>query len=44
MRSTWYRDLNPRQQIKATLRYIDARYDGKICDGALASSLKRGWY
>ncbi len=44
MRSTWYRDLNPRQQIQATLRYIDARYDGKICDGALASSLKRGWY
>ena len=44
MRSTWYRDLSPREQIKATLRYIDARYDGKICDGALASSLKRGWY
>ena len=44
MRSTWYRDLTPRQQIRATLKYIDARYDGKICDGALASSLKRGWY
>ena len=44
MRSTWYRDLTPKQQIKATLKYIDARYDGKICDGALASSLKRGWY
>lgn len=44
MRSTWYRDLTPRQQIRATLKYIDARYNGKICDGALASLLKRGWY
>jgi hypothetical protein len=44
MRSTWYRDLTPRQQIRATLKYIDARYDGQICDGALASSFKRGWY
>lgn len=44
MRSTWYRDLTPREQIRATLKYINARYDGKICDGALASSLKRGWY
>ncbi len=44
MRSTWYRDLTPRQQIRATLKYIDARYDGQICDGALASSYKRGWY
>lgn len=44
MKSTWYRDLSPRDQIKATLQYINKRYDGKICQGALASSLKRGWY
>jgi len=44
MRSKWYKDLTPREQIKATLKYIDHRYGGKICDGALASSLKRGWY
>jgi hypothetical protein len=31
MRSTWYKDLTPRQQIKAHLRYIDHRYKGDIC-------------
>ena len=31
MRSRWYKDLTPRQQIKAHLRYIDHRYQGDIC-------------
>ena len=44
MRSEYYGKQSPRRQIDLTLKYIKHRYDGKICDGALASSLKRGWY
>ena len=43
MRSTWYRDLTPRQQIKAHLRYIDHRYEGKPCN-ALKHWVKYGWH
>ena len=43
MRSTWYRDLTPRQQIKAHLRYIDHRYQGKPCN-ALKHWVKYGWH
>ena len=44
MRSEWYGKQNPRKQIDITIRYIKHRYDGKICEGALAHSKKRGWY
>ena len=43
MRSTWYRDLSPRQQIKAHLRYIEHRYDGSPCK-ALRHFKKVGWH
>lgn len=43
MRSEWYRDLTPRQQIKAHLRYIDHRYKGKPCL-ALGHFVKWGWH
>jgi len=43
MRSTWYRDLTPRQQIKAHLRYIDHRYQGDICK-AYKHWVKYGWH
>lgn len=43
MRSTWYRDLSPRQQIKAHLRYIEHRYDGSPCK-ALRHLKKVGWH
>ena len=43
MRSTWYRDLTPRQQIKAHLRYIDHRYKGKPCY-ALNHFHRYGWH
>jgi hypothetical protein len=44
MRSEWYGKQNPRKQIDLTLRYITKRYDGKICDGALAHHKRFGWY
>ena len=43
MKSTWYKDLTPRQQIKAHLRYIDHRYDGKPCK-AYKHWAKYGWH
>jgi hypothetical protein len=43
MKSTWYKDLTPRQQIKAHLRYIDHRYDGKPCK-AYKHWTKYGWH
>lgn len=44
MRSEWYGKQSPRRQIRLTLDYITNRYDGRICNGALAHSKKRGWY
>lgn len=43
VRSTWYRDLSPRKQIKAHLRYIDHRYEGSACK-ALDHLLRKGWH
>jgi hypothetical protein len=44
MRNTKYRNLDGYRMIDWTLRYIDHRYEGKICDGALAHWKKHGWH
>jgi hypothetical protein len=44
MRNTKYRNLDGYRMIDWTLRYIDHRYQGKICDGALAHWRKHGWH
>ena len=43
MRSTWYRDLNPYQQIKAHMKYLSHRYGGDACR-ALAHLERKGWH
>ena len=43
MRSTWYRDLSPRQQIKAHMKYLSHRYGGDACR-ALAHLERKGWH
>lgn len=43
MRSEWYRNLKPRQQIDAHLDYIAHRYKGKPCL-ALKHFNKYGWH
>ena len=43
MRSTWYRDLTPRAQVKAHMKYLDHRYNGSACR-ALAHLNKRGFH
>ena len=42
MRSTWYRDLSPKGQILASIKYIHHRY-GDACK-ALAHFDHRGWH
>jgi len=42
MRSTWYRDLSPKQQIDAHIKYIRHRY-ADACD-ALHHLETRGWH
>ena len=42
MRSTWYRDLTPQRQIKASIKYISHRY-GCACK-ALHHLETRGWH
>jgi len=42
MRSTWYRDLSPQGQIKATIKYISHRY-GDACK-ALHHLETKGWH
>ena len=42
MRSTWYRDLSPQGQIKASIKYIRHRY-GDSCK-ALAHLERKGWH
>lgn len=42
MRSTWYRDLSPQGQIKASIKYIRHRY-GDSCK-ALAHFERKGWH
>ena len=44
MRNTKYRNLDGFRMIDWTLRYIDHRYQGKICNGALAHWHKHGWH
>ena len=43
MRSTWYRDLNPYEQIKQHIKYISHRYGGDACK-ALAHLERKGWH
>jgi len=42
MRSTWYRDLSPRGQIRASIKYIRHRY-GDSCK-ALHHFETKGWH
>lgn len=42
MRSTWYRDLSPKKQIKASIKYIHHRY-GCPCK-ALHHLETKGWH
>ena len=42
MRSTWYRDLSPQGQIKASIKYIAHRY-GDSCK-ALDHLERKGWH
>ena len=44
MRNVKYRNLDGFRMIDWTLRYIDHRYQGKICNGALAHWKKHGWH
>jgi hypothetical protein len=44
MRNPKYRILMAIRMIDWTLRYIDHRYQGKICNGALAHWRKHGWH
>jgi hypothetical protein len=44
MRNTKYRNLDGYRMIDWSLRYIDHRYQGKICNGALAHWHKHGWH
>jgi len=44
MRNTKYRNLDGYRMIDWTLRYINHRYKGKICNGALAHWKKHGWH
>ena len=42
MRSTWYRDLSPRQQIDAHIKYVRHRYSN-ACN-ALHHLETKGWH
>jgi len=44
MRNKKYQNLDGYRMIDWTLRYIDHRYQGKICNGALAHWRKHGWH
>jgi len=44
MRNTKYQNLDGYRMIDWTLRYIDHRYQGNICNGALAHWRKHGWH
>lgn len=43
MRSKWYKELTPKQQVKAHLRYIKHRYSGDACK-ALHHLETKGWH
>ena len=42
MKSTWYRDLSPRGQVRASIKYISHRY-GDSCK-ALSHFERKGWH
>ncbi len=42
MRSTWYRDLSPQAQIRASIKYIRHRYDDSC--KALHHFETKGWH
>ena len=42
MRSTWYRDLSPQGQVRASIKYISHRY-GDSCK-ALSHFERKGWH
>ena len=42
MKSTWYRDLSPHGQIRASIKYISHRY-GDSCK-ALSHFERKGWH
>jgi hypothetical protein len=44
MRSTWYRDLSPRQQIDAHIKYLRHRYPNGGACSALHHLETRGWH
>jgi hypothetical protein len=44
MRNPKYQNLDGFRMIDWTLRYIDHRYQGRICNGALAHWRKHGWH
>jgi hypothetical protein len=44
MRNPKYQNLDGFRMIDWTLRYINHRYQGKICNGALAHWRKHGWH
>lgn len=43
MRSSWYKDLSPKQQIRVHIKYIQHRYQGDACK-ALAHLERKGWH
>jgi hypothetical protein len=44
MRNPKYQNLDGFRMIDWTLKYINHRYQGKICNGALAHWKKHGWH
>jgi hypothetical protein len=44
MRSVWYKELSPRGQIKATIKYISHRYGAGGSCKALTHFEKYGWH
>ena len=44
MNNPKYQNLDGYRMIDWTLRYIQSRYKGQICDGALAHWRKHGWH
>jgi len=43
MKSKWYRDLKPRAQVKAHIKYLNHRYNGSACK-ALNHLKRKGWH
>ena len=43
MKSKWYRDLKPRAQVRAHIKYLNHRYNGSACK-ALNHLNRKGWH